>query len=63
MRHTVLSDLEDHLNTSSRPAWARLARLEPDHPQRSIDGGMVWGRVWRRHDGRRWIYERLARDD
>jgi hypothetical protein len=26
-------------------------------PRRSITGRLVRGRVWRRHDGRRWIYK------
>jgi hypothetical protein len=25
-------------------------------PRRSISGALVWGRVWRRHDGDRWQY-------
>jgi hypothetical protein len=25
-------------------------------PRRSITGELVWGRVWRRHDGYRWLY-------
>ena len=29
-------------------------------PRRSITGKLLWGRVWRRHDGRRWVYKRLT---
>jgi len=29
-------------------------------PRRTITGRLAWGRVWRRHDGRRWIYKKLA---
>jgi hypothetical protein len=25
-------------------------------PRRSIAGGLVWGRVWRRHNGHCWLY-------
>jgi hypothetical protein len=29
-------------------------------PSRGIDGQLLVGRVWRRHDGRQWIYKRLT---
>jgi hypothetical protein len=29
-------------------------------PRRSITGRLLWGKVWRRHDGRRWIYKKFA---
>jgi len=29
-------------------------------PRRSITGRLVFGRVWRRHDGRRWIYKKFV---
>jgi len=32
-------------------------------PRRSITGRLVWGRVWRRHDGRRWLYKRFVEFD
>jgi hypothetical protein len=32
-------------------------------PRRSITGKLVRGRVWRRHDGRRWIYKRFVEYD
>jgi hypothetical protein len=28
-------------------------------PRRSITGRLVYGRVWRRHDGRHWIYKKF----
>jgi hypothetical protein len=28
-------------------------------PRRSITGRLVWGTVWRRIGGRRWIYKRF----
>ena len=28
-------------------------------PRRSITGKLLWGTVWRRFDGRRWIYKRF----
>jgi hypothetical protein len=32
-------------------------------PSRGIDGQFLVGRVWRRHDGRQWIYKRLTEYD
>jgi hypothetical protein len=29
-------------------------------PRRSITGRLVWGTVWRRRDGGRWIYKRYV---
>jgi hypothetical protein len=29
-------------------------------PRRSINGQFVVGKVWRRHDGRHWIYKRFT---
>jgi hypothetical protein len=28
-------------------------------PRRSITGRLVRGQVWRRHDGRRWLYKKF----
>lgn len=32
-------------------------------PRRSINGQLVYGKVWRRHDGRDWIYKRFSEYD
>jgi hypothetical protein len=29
-------------------------------PRRSINGQIVFGKVWRRHDGRQWIYKKFS---
>jgi hypothetical protein len=29
-------------------------------PRRSINGQLVYGKVWRRHDGRQWIYRKFT---
>jgi len=29
-------------------------------PRRSITGRLVFGKVWRRHDGRRWVYKKFV---
>jgi hypothetical protein len=49
------------LNGSAWPTWARLWHLwTVIVPRRSITGRLVVGRVWRRHDGRHWIYKRVV---
>jgi hypothetical protein len=32
-------------------------------PRRSINGQLVYGKVWRRHDGRDWIYRKFTEFD
>jgi hypothetical protein len=60
MRPTALSDFEQG-STDPRPSWASVWHIWTVFiPRRSIDGSLIWGRVWRRHDGRHWIYKRLA---
>ena len=49
--------------TSSR-AWKDLGHLWTVLiPRRSIAGRLVFGKVWRRHDGRRWIYRKFIEYD
>ena len=49
------------LGLSAKPAWAQTWHLwKVFIPRRSITGRLVVGKVWRRHDGRRWIYKRFA---
>jgi hypothetical protein len=48
----------------SKPAWANVWHVwKVIIPRRSITGRLVYGRVWRRHDGRRWIYKSFAQYD
>jgi hypothetical protein len=43
------------------PAWAELWHLRfVLIPRRSIAGKLVHGLVWRRYNGRRWIYKRFT---
>ncbi|NOJ47671.1 hypothetical protein HCN50_15670 [Bradyrhizobium sp. WSM 1744] len=42
--------------TAWREAWHLWTVF---FPRRSITGRLVFGRVWRRHDGRHWIYKRF----
>ncbi len=44
----------------AKPAWVRVWHLwSVIIPRRSITGRLLFGHVWRRHDGRRWIYKRF----
>jgi hypothetical protein len=51
---------------SAKPVWAEVWHLWTIIiPRRSITGRLVFGQVWRRHDGRHWIYKKFieyARD-
>jgi hypothetical protein len=49
------------LNQPRGGAWTDLWHLWTVMiPRRSITGRLLWGKVWRRHDGRRWIYKKFA---
>jgi hypothetical protein len=46
------------LGLNPMPPWAEVWHLwKLVIPRRSITGGLLRGQVWRRHDGRRWIYK------
>jgi hypothetical protein len=48
-----------HLNSSA--AWEGVWHLwTVVVPRRSITGRLLWGKVWRRHDGRHWIYKKFV---
>jgi hypothetical protein len=49
-------------STGSRPGpiWADSWHLwTVIVPRRSITGRLVWGMVWRRRGGRRWLYKKF----
>jgi len=49
------------LGLSPKPAWAEVWHLwKVIIPRRSITGRLLTGQVWRRHDGRRWIYKKFT---
>jgi hypothetical protein len=49
------------LDLSPSPAWAEVWHLWTVMvPRRSITGRLVFGRIWRRRDGRRWIYKKFS---
>jgi hypothetical protein len=46
------------------PAWAEVWHIwTVIIPRRSITGRLVRGKVWRRSDGRRWIYKKFVEFD
>jgi hypothetical protein len=48
------------LGLNPKPAWAEAWHLwTVIIPRRSITGRLLIGQVWRRHDGRRWIYKKF----
>jgi hypothetical protein len=64
MRRTVPSETENFEPNHTKPAWACVWHMWTlILPRRAIDAGFVWGRVWRRHDGRRWLYKRFIEFD
>lgn len=55
------ADVRHLLNLKPQPTWAELWHLWTlILPRRSITGGLVYGKVWRRYDGRHWIYKKLT---
>lgn len=49
------------INPLPMPDWAQSWHVWTIWmPRRTITGRLVWGRVWRRHDGRHWIYKRIV---
>ncbi|MDB5608423.1 MAG: hypothetical protein JWP25_5323 [Bradyrhizobium sp.] len=52
---------ERAVSSLSRPAWAGVWHLwTVIIPRRSITGRLVYGKVWRRHDGRHWTYKKFV---
>jgi hypothetical protein len=50
------------LGLTQKPAWAEVWHIwTVIIPRRSITGRLLRGRVWRRHDGRRWIYKKVVK--
>ncbi len=53
-----------HKTLPSRSNWAEIWHLWTVLvPRRSINGQLVLGKVWRRHDGRQWIYRKFTEYD
>jgi hypothetical protein len=63
-RSRMTIDDQDHVDRSTQPraAWAEVWHLwKVIVPRRSITGRLVHGRVWRRHNGRHWIYKKFVK--
>jgi hypothetical protein len=55
------ANIQKLLDLSPQPEWAETWQLwRVLIPRRSITGRLVHGQVWRRHDGRRWIYKQFV---
>ena len=58
---------DDHFHPrreSSKPAWADAWHLwTVIVPRRTITGRLAFGKVWRRHDGHRWLYKKFVEYD
>jgi hypothetical protein len=55
------ANIQKLLDLSAQPEWAETWHLwNVIIPRRSITGRLVYGRVLRRHDGRRWIYKKFV---
>jgi hypothetical protein len=55
------NQISEVLGLVTKPAWANIWHLWTVFiPRRTITGELVWGKVWRRHDGRGWIYKRFV---
>jgi hypothetical protein len=51
------------VDLSPHSAWAGVWHLwTVIIPRRSITGRLVFGQVWRRRDGRHWIYKKFTKD-
>jgi hypothetical protein len=55
------SSIAEWWSAEPKPAWAHIWHLWTVRiPRRTITGKLVCGKVWRRHDGRKWIYKRFV---
>jgi hypothetical protein len=59
----MIIDNQDYVEPplESKAAWTEVWHLwTVIFPRRSITGRLVLGRVWRRRDGRHWIYKKFV---
>jgi hypothetical protein len=59
----MIIDAESGIDGSLQPgpAWVGVWHLwHVIFPRRSITGRLVFGKVWRRRDGHRWIYKKFV---
>jgi len=57
-------NVEEHpspWSMSTKPAWMEVWHVwTVIIPRRLVTGRLVYGRVWRRHDGRRWTFKKFV---
>jgi hypothetical protein len=58
IRLTTINIRTFGLKRPAKPTTWHLRRVIM--PRRSITGRLVRGQVWRRHDGRRWLYKKFV---
>jgi hypothetical protein len=64
MRPTAPGEIDTIEPNDTAPAWARVWHVWTlILPRRSVEGGIAWGRVWRRHNGRKWLYKNFIQLD
>jgi hypothetical protein len=59
---SMIAESDEHTSMSMSPptTWTETWHLwTVIVPRRSITGRLVHGKVWRRHDGHRWIYKKF----
>jgi len=59
---SMIADSDEHTSMRMNPptTWTETWHLwTVIVPRRSITGRLVRGKVWRRHDGHRWIYKKF----
>jgi hypothetical protein len=59
----MIVDNDDRTITdlNPQPSWAQAWHMwTVFFPRRSITGRLVYGKVWRRHDGLRWRYKKFT---
>jgi hypothetical protein len=60
LQEETMTTIRLTLGLSQRPARARAWHLRTVIiPRRTITGRLVRGQVWRRHDGRHWVYKKF----
>jgi hypothetical protein len=58
---TTNSHQFEQVSSLSTPPWAEVWHLwTVIIPRRSITGRLVYGKVWRRHDGWHWTYKKFV---
>jgi hypothetical protein len=61
---TYDDEFTEALSSRDKPSWTTMWHLWTVFiPRRTITGKLERGKVWRRYDGRHWIYKRFVEFD